>query len=102
MRRLIVFFTGMTLFLQHGQAQQSWLEDFDGTMPPARWTVTPSNMGVWIPNTTYYLPGGSVNPKSYLGLVPIELNTIGFAAGVYFYSIEYQGQKLVRRMSVGN
>jgi hypothetical protein len=32
----------------------------------------------------------------------IELNTTGFAAGIYFYSIEYQGQKLVKRMNVKN
>jgi len=30
----------------------------------------------------------------------IELNTSDFAAGVYFYSMEYKGQKLVKRMSV--
>jgi hypothetical protein len=30
----------------------------------------------------------------------IELNTIDFAAGVYFYSMEYKGQKFVKRMSV--
>jgi hypothetical protein len=30
----------------------------------------------------------------------IELNTTNFAAGVYFYSIEYRGQKIVKRMSV--
>jgi hypothetical protein len=32
----------------------------------------------------------------------IEFNTTGFAAGIYFYSIEYQGQKIVKRMSVKN
>ena len=30
----------------------------------------------------------------------IELNTEDFAAGVYLYSIEYKGQKLIKRMSV--
>ena len=40
--------------------------------------------------------------QSASGKHVIELNTTGFAAGVYFYSIEYQGQKLVRRMSVKN
>jgi hypothetical protein len=30
----------------------------------------------------------------------IELNTSSFAAGVYFYSIEYKGQRLVKRMMV--
>jgi hypothetical protein len=30
----------------------------------------------------------------------IKLNTSTFAAGVYFYSIEYKGQKLVKRMNV--
>jgi hypothetical protein len=34
------------------------------------------------------------------GTNTIELNTITFSAGVYFYSIEYKGQRLVRRMSV--
>jgi len=32
----------------------------------------------------------------------IDLNTNDFAAGVYFYSMEYKGQKLVKRMSVRN
>ncbi len=30
----------------------------------------------------------------------IDLNTSSFAAGVYLYSIEYDGQKLVKRMSI--
>jgi hypothetical protein len=30
----------------------------------------------------------------------IELNTTTFAAGIYFYSMEYKGQRLVKRMSV--
>jgi hypothetical protein len=30
----------------------------------------------------------------------IELNTAMFSAGVYFYSIEYKGQRIVKRMSV--
>jgi hypothetical protein len=30
----------------------------------------------------------------------IELNTSTLAAGIYFYSIEYNGQRLVKRMSV--
>jgi hypothetical protein len=34
------------------------------------------------------------------GIQSIELNTSTFSAGVYFYSIEYKGQKLVKRMSV--
>jgi hypothetical protein len=38
--------------------------------------------------------------QSEQGKHVIELNTNSFAAGVYFYSIEYQGQKLVKRMSV--
>jgi len=32
----------------------------------------------------------------------IELDTKGYAAGVYFYSVEYRGQKIVKRMSVKN
>jgi hypothetical protein len=30
----------------------------------------------------------------------LELNTSTLAAGIYFYSIEYKGQRLVKRMSV--
>ena len=40
--------------------------------------------------------------QSESGEYVIELNTSSFAAGVYFYSIEYQGQKLTKRMSVRN
>jgi hypothetical protein len=32
----------------------------------------------------------------------IELDTRDFASGIYFYSMEYRGQKLVKRMSVKN
>jgi hypothetical protein len=34
------------------------------------------------------------------GANSIKLNTTAFAAGVYYYSIEYKGQKRVKRMSV--
>jgi hypothetical protein len=34
------------------------------------------------------------------GKQSLELNTTTFAAGIYFYSIEYKGQRLVKRMSV--
>ena len=40
--------------------------------------------------------------QSEAGKHVIDLNTSDFAAGVYFYSIEYQGQKLLKRMSVKN
>jgi hypothetical protein len=30
----------------------------------------------------------------------IELNTTSLAAGVYFYSMEFKGQRIVKRMSV--
>jgi hypothetical protein len=30
----------------------------------------------------------------------IELNTSAFSSGIYFYSIKYSGQQLVKRMSV--
>ena len=40
--------------------------------------------------------------QSEAGKQIIELNTSDFAAGVYFYSMEYKGQKLVRRMSINN
>jgi len=38
--------------------------------------------------------------QSKSGKHSIELNTSNFAAGIYFYSMEYKGQKLVKRMSV--
>jgi hypothetical protein len=34
------------------------------------------------------------------GTHSIELNTATFSAGIYFYCIEYKGQRLVKRMSV--
>jgi hypothetical protein len=34
------------------------------------------------------------------GKQTLELNTSSFAAGVYFYSIEYKGQRLVKRMMI--
>jgi parallel beta-helix repeat protein len=34
------------------------------------------------------------------GKQSLELNTSAFAAGIYFYSIQYKGQRLVKRMSV--
>ncbi|MDR1180872.1 MAG: T9SS type A sorting domain-containing protein, partial [Bacteroidales bacterium] len=34
------------------------------------------------------------------GKQSLELNTSSFAAGIYFYSIEYKGQRLVKRMIV--
>jgi hypothetical protein len=34
------------------------------------------------------------------GTHTIELNTATFAAGIYFYSIEYKGQKLVRKLTI--
>ena len=40
--------------------------------------------------------------QSEAGKQFIELNTNGLAAGVYLYSLEYKGQKLVKRMSVKN
>jgi hypothetical protein len=40
--------------------------------------------------------------QSEAGKQFIELNTTDFAAGIYFYSIEYQGQKIVKRMSIKN
>ena len=38
--------------------------------------------------------------QSESGKHAIELNTNDFAAGIYFYSMEYKGQKFVKRMSV--
>jgi hypothetical protein len=40
--------------------------------------------------------------QSEVGKHAIELNTSDLAAGIYFYSVEYKGQKLVKRMSVKN
>jgi hypothetical protein len=34
------------------------------------------------------------------GKQSLELNTNAFAAGIYFYSIEYKGQRLVKRMMI--
>jgi hypothetical protein len=36
------------------------------------------------------------------GKQSIELNTNAFAAGIYFYSIEYKGQRLVKRMMISD
>jgi hypothetical protein len=36
------------------------------------------------------------------GTNSIELNTSTFAAGVYFYSMEYKGQRLVRQLIISN
>jgi len=40
--------------------------------------------------------------QSEAGLNIIELNTNDFSAGIYLYSVEYKGQKLIKRMSVKN
>jgi hypothetical protein len=34
------------------------------------------------------------------GKQSLELNTSSFASGIYFYSIEYKGQRLVKRMMI--
>ncbi|MDR2410404.1 MAG: T9SS type A sorting domain-containing protein, partial [Bacteroidales bacterium] len=36
------------------------------------------------------------------GTNSIELNTSTFAAGVYFYSMEYKGQRLVRQLIISD
>ncbi|MDR1182562.1 MAG: T9SS type A sorting domain-containing protein, partial [Bacteroidales bacterium] len=36
------------------------------------------------------------------GKQSLELNTSTFAAGIYFYSIEYKGQRLIKRMMINN
>jgi hypothetical protein len=36
------------------------------------------------------------------GKQSLELNTSSFAAGIYFYSIEYKGQRLVKRMMISD
>jgi hypothetical protein len=34
------------------------------------------------------------------GINSLEFNTTTLAAGIYFYSIEYKGQRLIKRMSI--
>ncbi|MDR1182163.1 MAG: T9SS type A sorting domain-containing protein, partial [Bacteroidales bacterium] len=36
------------------------------------------------------------------GKQSLELNTSTFAAGIYFYSIEYKGQRIVKRMMISD
>ncbi|MDR2409426.1 MAG: T9SS type A sorting domain-containing protein [Bacteroidales bacterium] len=36
------------------------------------------------------------------GTNSIELNTSTFAAGVYFYSMEYKGQRLVKQLVISD
>jgi hypothetical protein len=68
MRKLLVFFTGLMLFLflQQAYAQTpkdtAWMQDFDGSLPPTGWSVP---FGTWLPNTLL-----SVSGQSYHGLVP--------------------------------
>jgi hypothetical protein len=38
--------------------------------------------------------------ESASGKQSLELSTSSFAAGIYFYSIEYKGQRLVKRMMI--
>jgi hypothetical protein len=75
MRKLAFLVTVALLFSQQTKAQkQVWAEDFDGILPPMNWAVNP--WGSWIPNTVYYLPGtSSMNPASYMGLVPNQTNS---------------------------
>jgi hypothetical protein len=42
----------------------------------------------------------SMTIEAISGKNSLEVNTTTLAAGVYFYSIEYKGQRLVKRMSV--
>jgi hypothetical protein len=44
----------------------------------------------------------SKNIEASRGTNSIELNTSTFAAGVYFYSMEYKGQRLVRQLIISN
>jgi len=37
---------------------------------------------------------------SHSGKNEIEFSTVNLAAGVYFYSMEYKGERLVKRMTV--
>ena len=59
------------LFLQHGQAQvtQICAENFDGSFPPAGWTVSHSGVGGWNSNTLYYLP---TSGQSCWGDIPLN------------------------------
>ena len=68
MRKLFII-TMTSLFLQQGYAQQAvWAENFNGTLPPTGWSVSPS--GAWQSNTTYFLPPQS---QSIHGLVPNQM-----------------------------
>jgi len=95
MKKLLVFFTGMMLFLflQQVQAQPSpskcnWIENFDGNFPPSSTPIVvsgtcnsssawSSSSGDWGTNTFYYLSSpipSSGNPKSCRGKVPSAMN----------------------------
>jgi hypothetical protein len=66
MRKLLVFLTGMILFLQYGYGQkQTWTADF-ATFTP----YTPAS-GYWAVNATYAVPGSS-SLTSYRGAVPSQ------------------------------
>ena len=67
MKKLVVFIIGMVLFLQQTQAQiATWLENFDGNIPPTGWTI---QLGVWESNPYYSLS----SPQSYRGVVPKQI-----------------------------
>jgi hypothetical protein len=44
----------------------------------------------------------SKNIETSSGEQSIELNTSSFAAGIYFYSLEYKGQRLVKRIMISD
>ncbi len=87
MRRNLGFLVVILLCMLHGYAQQqrqSWVEDFDGSFPPANWTANPA-ANAWTVNRVLHLPGsGAGTPQSIVGFVPNSTNsTITLETQVY-------------------
>ncbi len=74
MERILLILTGILLYVQYGHAQQrqTWVEDFNGALPPTGWQVSSSSLsGSWQSNTTYHQSDSSVtNSQAYRGKVP--------------------------------
>ena len=88
MRKLLVFLTGVLLFMQQGYSQNdtSFIERFDGVGLPVGWVNSPS--GSWVSDGTYFIanPSGLVS-KSYLGFVPYKTgDTCALETRVYDFS----------------
>jgi len=53
--------------------------------------------------TVYTITGQTLyveKKDSYSGMNALEFNTANLAAGIYYYSMEYKGERLVKRMTV--